>query len=131
MVRKKSLPQQTWASGVSSAVAPKMAIRGRVEQIVVTINDNTGDKTATLTITGKAAISTVTGAILYTKASIPEDAATIYKGTGGLGGSTDGDFPAFLAEELCTFTITPSGDPSTSGMTVDVDLYINDSESGL
>ena len=112
-VRKLVLPQQSWASGVTAAKAPTMIVRGRVEQIIVIINDNTGNATATLTITN------ADSAQLYTKIGIPENAKTVYNAN-----KATADFDKFYADEICTFTITPSGDPSTSGMTVDVALYV-------
>ncbi len=99
-----------------------MAVRGKVEQIAVKINDNTGNATATLSITN------ANGGVLFSQIGIPENETTIYRAQSM--GATDSDFEAFLADEICTFTITPSGNPGASGMTVDVALYINDSESG-
>ncbi len=116
-VRKLILSQQTWASGATAAVAPTMMVHGKVEQIVVRINDNTNNVTATLTITN------ADSAQLYTKAAIPENARTVYLANSNLA-VQDAAFDAFLADEICTFTITPSGAPGTSGMTVDVALYV-------
>jgi len=116
-VRKLSLPQQSWASGVTAAKAPTLAVRGKCEQIVVDISVNTGTVTATLTITN------ADGATLYTKAGIPTGAKTVYLANSNKG-TQDADFNAFLADEICTFTITPSGDPSTTGVTIDVALYV-------
>lgn len=112
------IPQQSWASGVSAALAPTKMVRGKCEQIVVEINDNTGDKTLTLTITN------ADGATLFSQGAIPENAKTVYYANSNKA-TQDANFNAFLADELCTFTMTPSGDPSTSGMTADVAIYVD------
>jgi hypothetical protein len=118
MVHKMVIPQQSWADGVTTARVPTLAIHGRCEQIVVEVNDNTGNATLTLTITN------ADGATIYTKAGIPENAKTVYQANPI--GSTDVDFISFLADEICTFTMTPSGDPGASGMTADVAVYMRD-----
>jgi hypothetical protein len=92
-------------------------VHGRCEQIVFKINDNTGNATGRLTILN------ADGATLYDKSGIPENASTVYKAISNKS-SQDADFDPFLMDEQCTFEMTPSGDPSTSGMTMDVALYV-------
>ena len=114
MVRKITLPQQSWANGVKADIVITCPIHGKVEQIVVKINDNTGNRTLTLTITSQNESGQ-----LYTKAGIPENATTVYNAN-----KATADFDAFLCDEICTFTFTPSEDPGTTGMTADVALYV-------
>ncbi len=113
-VTRKAVPQQSWATGVSAVLTPTMAVRGKVEQIVVEISDATNGITFTLTITNS------NGGTLYTQAGIAENAVTVYKAT-----SDSTDFNAFLGDEICTFTLTPSGDPGASGVTVDAVMYMS------
>jgi hypothetical protein len=115
IVRRIALDQQSWLDTIHAALAPTMEVHGLCEQIEVKINDNTNARTATLTITSK------NGGTLFTQAGIAHNAATVYKAT-----SDSTDFDAFLADELCTFTILPSEDPGATGMTVDVVLYLRD-----
>ena len=123
MINRLHVEQHTFADGVIAALAKTLkGARGICEQIEVVVNNNTGDATATVTIT-----SDLSGQ-LYTKAGIPENATTAYKAR-GLAGTTDSDFPAFLCSGAdLTVTATPSGDPGASGMTVDVYVYLRTEE---
>ena len=116
-VARLDFAQATWASGVTAAVVKTMAVNGVVEQIAVAVNDNTDNRTATVTITDE------NGATLFTKASIAENATTTYFAR-SYKGTPDADFNPFLAVGTLTATITPSGDPGASGMTVDLYLYL-------
>jgi len=107
------LPQASWANGVTAALTPTMKVNGMVEMIEVKINNNTGDKTLTLTITDE------NSGQLYTKAGIPESATTIYNSN-----KATADFDKFMSAGLLTFTLTPSGDPGESGMTADIVLFV-------
>jgi hypothetical protein len=109
--------QATWVSGATAAVAKTKNVIGCCEQIAVKVNDNTGDRTATVTITDE------NGATLFSKSGIAENATTTYFAR-SYKATQDADFNPFLAVGVLTATITPSGDPSTSGMTVDVYLYL-------
>ena len=120
MVRKYTIPQQSWASGVTAALTYTLPMHGRVEQIVVKINNNTGDATLTLAITSETQDGT-----LYSQAAIPENASTVYRANSEKA-SQDANFNAFLVDEKVTLTMTPSGDPSTSGMTADIAIYVTD-----
>jgi len=120
MINRRKVTQHTFADGVTAALEKTLkAVRGICEQVEVVINDNDGNATATVTIT-----SDVSGQ-LYTKAGIPENATTVYQAR-SLGGTTDSDFKAFLCSSDLTVTVTPSGDPGASDMTVDVYLYLDD-----
>ena len=121
MVHIRELAQQSWVNGVSAAIEDIdfKDVKGKCSQLEVTLNNNTNNVTATVTI------KTANGGILYTKAAIPENASTVYIAN-SLGGTTDSDFKAFLASGDLLVDITPSGDPGTSGLTVDVDIYLED-----
>ncbi len=121
MVRKTKLQQQTWANGVSAATNPTAPMHGRLEQIKVTINNNTGNRTLTL------AIKDADGDTLLTIAAIPENATTVYTANSEKA-VQDANFDALLLDEICTFTCTPSGDPGASGMTADISLYVTDGQ---
>lgn len=108
------ITQQSWSSGESDAKTTTLAnLYGKCEQIEVKLNDNTNNVTATV------AITTADSGTLFSQAGIAEDATTVYKAT-----SDATDFDAFLCGGTLTFTITPSGDPGASGLTVDVILYL-------
>ena len=115
-VQRFVLDQQSWVSGVSAAITAYLRLEGRVEEIEVKINDNTGDKTLTLNI------KSLNGATLFNKAGIPEAQTNRYSANSEKN-TRDAYFNAFLVDEKCTLTLTPSGDPSTSGMTADVVIY--------
>ena len=121
LIRKQDLPTQSWVSGVTAALESTMMVRGRVEQIKVKVNNNTGNATATVLI--KEADGSAT---LFNKGTIAENATTVFKALSNLA-TQDADFDPFLSAEKLQFTVTPSGDPSTSGMTVDVSLYLSES----
>jgi len=105
--------QQTWASGASGAKTATLNLNGICEQIEVKVNNNTGDRTATV------ALATANGGTLFNVSGIAENATTVLKAT-----SDATDFDAFLCDGAITATITPSGDPGESGMTVDVYVYL-------
>lgn len=116
-VARMPFAQATWASGVTAAVAKTMNVNGCCEQVTVKVNNNTGNRTATVTITDE------NSATLFTKSGIAENATTTYFAR-SYKAVQDADFNPFLASGVLTATITPSGDPSTTGMTVDVELYL-------
>ncbi len=120
MVKRLPIEQQSWATGVTTVKTPTRKVRGKVEQIVVKISNATNGITFTLTITDED------GAQLYTKASIAENATAIYFANSNKA-TFDADFNAFLAEGILTFTLTPSGDPGASGVTVDVAVFVTGS----
>jgi hypothetical protein len=108
-----SIPQASWASGETAAVTGTVpCLRGRVDQIEVKVSDNDGGKTVTVTLTSP------NGGQLFTKGTIAKASTTVLKAT-----SDAADFDAFYIEGTLSYTITPSGDPGASGLTVDVYLY--------
>jgi hypothetical protein len=119
MINRITIPPHTFANGITAALEKtRKNVRGRCEQIEVVINNNTGNATATVLIESDL------GGTLYTKAGVPENATTVYQARPV--GSTDADFTAFLCASDLTVTVTPSGDPGASGMTVDVYLYLDE-----
>lgn len=116
-VARLDFAQATWASGITAAVEKTLNVNGCCEQIAVKVNDNTGNRTATVTIKDE------NNATLYSKSAIAENATTTYFAR-SYKATQDADFNPFLAVGTLTATITPSGDPGASGMTVDVYLYL-------
>ena len=109
--------QQSWASGETTATTEDITICGTIIAITVEINDNTGNRTLTL------ALADADSAALYSKAAIPEAATTPYDAESSKS-TPDADFNPIPVNGVITGTFTPSGDPSTSGMTADVTLYV-------
>lgn len=119
-VGKRMITEMTWADGAAGPgliQTEYMQINGKCTQIEVDVAENT-----TGSISFTVAVTTVDGGTLYSKASIPDDGSTIYQAY-SLGG-TDSDFKAFLMAEVVTVTVTASGDPGTTGATVNVGFYI-------
>jgi len=116
-VARLDFAQGVWASAATAALEKTMNANGRCTQVAVAVNDNTGNRTATVTITDE------NGATLFTKSGIAEAATTTYFAESNKA-TQDADFNPFLACGVLTATLTPSGDPSTTGMTVDVYLYL-------
>jgi hypothetical protein len=117
---KRMITEMTFASGVTGPTliqTEDMPINGKCTQIEVDIAENT-----TNNITYTVAVTTVDGGSLYSQASIPDNGATIYRAYSK--GATDSDFEAFLMAEVVTVTVTASGDPGTTGATVNVGFYI-------
>lgn len=113
-VWKAVVDQYSWASGSSAADATEtLDVNGTLRQIMVIVSDNTGNRTVTV------ALADAHGT-LYTTAAQAENATTVttYKT------ESDTDLPlrVFLAGPV-TITVTPSGDPGSGGMTVDVIFY--------
>jgi len=121
-VERQVFEQQTWANGASGAdltMTLTRRLHGRCEQIEVKINDNTGNRTLTLTVASEI------GGTLYTQAGIPENADTIYRANSQKS-TQDANFDAWLADEKCTITAVLSGDPSTGGATADIAFWMAD-----
>jgi len=113
-VAKYQFAQQSWASGESAALAPTLQnVNGKCEQVIVVVSNATNGITFTVAITDSDSGS------LFSKAAIAENGTTVLKAT-----SDATDFDAFLADGTLTATITPSGDPGASGVTVDVILFL-------
>lgn len=108
--------QAVWVDKETAAVIKTMSVNGCCEQIAVKVSDNTGNRTATVTITDN------NGAVLFTKSGISKNATTTYFAR-SYKVVQDADFNPFLSVDTLTATITPLGDPGANGMTVDVYLY--------
>lgn len=116
-VGKMKIVEQTFANGDTVAVTDTLVINGRCSQIEF---DCAEDTTSSITFT--LAVTTADGGTLFTKAAIADNGSTILRAYSM--GATDSDFEAFLAAETVTVTITPSGDPGTSGATINVGFYL-------
>jgi len=117
-VSRYELAQQSFADDVTTATTAYLYnVNGIVEQIEVKVNDNDGDATATV------AIASAQSGTLYSQAAIAEGATTVYTALSNKG-TQDASFNPFLVCGTLTFTVTPSGDPGESGMTVDVYIYV-------
>lgn len=117
-VGKLTITEVSWASGESTAQTEDITVSGKCTQVEVDVAENT-----TNGITFTVAVTTEDGGTLYSQASIADDGSTIYRAY-SLGGTTDSDFEAFLMAEEVTVTVTPSGDPGTTGATVNVGFYL-------
>ena len=104
-VARIKLAQYSWASGETAAVEKSFPFNGIVQQFVTVVNDNTGNKTATVTIEDEDDYT------IYSLGGIAEAATTVTKLTA--------DTQVYVPNG-CVVKVTPSGDPSTSGMTVDL-----------
>ncbi len=104
----------THSTGETAAETTTEIINGVIRQITVTINDNDANATGTV------AFSDEDGAVLWTEATIAENATTVFQYN--TRSSTDLPMALYCAGTM-TITVTPSTNPSTSGMTTDVVLY--------
>jgi len=114
---KKIITEMSWASGVSGAAliqTEDVIMNGKCSQVEVDVGEDT---TANITFT--VAVTTEDGGVLFSVASIGDNGSTILKAT-----SDATDFDAFLAAEVVTVTVTASGDPGTTGATVNVGFYL-------
>ena len=111
---KRMISEVSWDSGESTATTEDIILRGKCSQVEVDVAENT-----TNSITFTVAVATEDGGSLFSVASIADYGSTILKAT-----SDASDFDAFLAAEKVTVTVTPSGDPGTTGATVNVGFYL-------
>lgn len=119
-VGKRIITEMSWANGATGAAliqTEDMPINGKCSQIEVDVAENT-----TNNITYTVAVTTVDGGTLYSQAAIADNGSTIYRAYSK--GASDSDFEAFLMAEIVTVTVTASGDPGTTGATVNVGFYI-------
>lgn len=113
-----SIAQQSWAAAASGAATVTLAnMNGICEQIEVKLNNNTNNVTATV------AIASALGGTLFSQAGIAENATTVLTALSNKG-TQDANFNPFLVDGNLTMTITPSGAPGASGLTVDVTVYL-------
>ena len=99
------LAQFSWASGASAASTVTMPLNGIMRVMIVVVSSSTNSVTATVAITD-------------------EDSYTLYSlGTIGAGATTVTTLTAdteIWVPSGSSVTVTPSGDPGTTGVTVDV-----------
>jgi len=114
-VARYEFAQLSWASGASGAKTATLSnINGICEQFKTVASNATNGITVTVAITDADSGS------LVSVATIAENATTFSKAT-----SDASDFDAFLVSDgTYTLTVTPSGDPGSSGITVDVDIFL-------
>jgi len=117
-IRRIKVPQFTVANGSTAAVSKSLgSLNGTLKQAIVTINDNTGNATATLALIDEDSLT------LWTETGIAENATTPFQYY-TLSGT---DLPlTILMDGTMILTMTPSGDPGAGGMTVDVVLFIEE-----
>jgi len=117
-VARYEFAQQSWANGETDALAPVLYdLNGTIKAIEVVVSDATNGITVTVALTSENTTA------LYSKASIAENATT-WLDSDSSKGTRDADFNPIPVNGNITATITPSGDPGTSGVTVDVILYL-------
>lgn len=104
--------QQSWASGETGALTSQVDVCGKVVQVEFIISNATNGITFTGTVTNADSSQ------LYTQAAVPENASTPYFSESNKG-TQDADFNPFWLDGVSTVTLTPSGDPGASGVTVD------------
>jgi len=116
-ISRYECPRVTIPNGGTAAVSSSaLRLNGIIRQISVTVNDNTGNKTATAAIVDEDSIT------LWSEAGIAEAATTVFQ----YWTLSSTDLPlAVCVDGNITIKVTPSGDPGTSTMTVDVVLYID------
>jgi hypothetical protein len=107
--------QMSWADGVTAAVTDAFGVNGIVRQMTVAVSDNTGNRTATVSL-----IDGTSTPIIYTSAAQPENATTITRFMTESG--TDFPMEIFI-NGATTISVAPSGDPGAGGMTVDIIFY--------
>ena len=114
---KRCITEVSWASGESTASTETISMYGKCTQIEFDCAENT-----TNSITFTVAVTTADSGSLFSQASLADNGSTILRAHST--GATDSDFEAFLMAEPVTVTVTPSGDPGTTGATVNVGFYL-------
>jgi hypothetical protein len=111
------VPQLTVASGASAAVTDTINMNGTVRQITVGVSNNTGNRTAIVSLVSDE------GSVLFTTEAIAENTTAAPVAQAFFTASAT-DLPlAVLATGTVTIKATPSGDPGSGGMTIDVTLF--------
>ena len=112
-IGKLQFTQQSWASGETAAATVSMNNANMlIERMDVIVSDATNGITFTVTITDENSSQ------ILSEASLAENASNVLLAT-----KSTADFDAVPVNNTLTATITPSGDPGASGVTVDVILY--------
>ena len=111
------VPQLSVVSGASAAVTTDVNMNGTVRQVTVGVSDNTGNRTATVSLTSDE------GSVLFTTEAVAENTTSAPVVQQFFTASAT-DLPlAVLTTGTVTVTATPSGDPAAGGMTIDVTLF--------
>jgi hypothetical protein len=113
-VARIEVPQITIGSAVTTEVTDTINANMRVKQIVVKVNNTTNSITFTVELRDDD------GAVLWSQASINENAKTVFQ----YYTLSDTDLPLnILLQGTITVGVTPSGAPGASTGLVDVKLY--------
>ncbi len=116
-VFRVEVAQLTRVSGDANDVSTTINLNGTIRQITVGINDNTGNKTATIDIIDD------NGSVLFTTETIAENTESAPVVQHFMTESAT-DLPlAVLVTDTITINANLSGDPGSSGITIDVVLY--------
>jgi hypothetical protein len=116
-VADAAFAQGVWADTETGALQKTLSnINGEIGAIDIVISD------ATNAITFTVAITNANGATIYSEAGLAENASH-FKVAYSNKGTQDADFNPALVNGDLTATLTPSGDPGASGVTVDVTVY--------
>lgn len=107
-VWRAKFAQFSWASGESAADEKEIPFNGILKAHVAVVSDNTGNRTITVAIEDEDDYQ------LYSLSGIAENATT----TTVLTRDTEVYIPTGSVVK-----VTPSGDPGSGGMTVDVTFY--------
>ena len=111
--------QLSRVNGDANDVSTTVILNGTIRQITVGINDNTGNRTATIDIIDD------NGSVLFTTESVAENTESAPVVQHFMTESST-DLPlALLVTGTVTIDANLSGDPGTSGMTIDIVLYGN------
>ena len=112
-IAKFQFSQLSWASGVTSSKTAELNVNVTIERIDVIVSNATNAITMSIKMTDENSATCVD-----TIATISENATSTY-----LASKATPDFPACPVNNTLTLTVTPSGDPGTSGVTADVIIY--------
>lgn len=116
-VFRVELPQMTRDNGDANDVSEDVILNGVIKQVTVGVNDNTGNRTVTIDIIDD------NGSVLFTTESIAENttAAPVVQQFMTVSST---DLPlAVPVTDTVTINANLSGDPGSSGITIDVVLY--------
>lgn len=109
--------QMTRDNGDANDVSTTVNLNGTIKQITVGVNNNTGNKTVTIDLIDD------NGSVLFTTETIAENTTAAPVVQHFMTESAT-DLPlAVLITGTVTINANLSGDPGTSGMTIDVVLY--------
>lgn len=117
-VARYEFAQGEWASGESGALEKTLyGLTGTIYAIEVVVSTTTNNITFTVALVSE------NSAALYSKASIADDGSTWLDSESNKA-TQDADFNPIPVVGNVIATLTPSGDPGTSGATCDVLIYM-------